>query len=105
MKCIDRNCSNEMEHRVGKFGGFWYCPQHGTISDKGAAMFKKMQEHTKVQPSAPYLSNPENDPVMLQIERQSLEFGVKATELESWIVDDPDAADYEDEHWMNVRPY
>lgn len=102
MKCPDSSCSNIMEHRNGKFGGFWYCPQHGTISDKGIAIIEKLPSLVEV---ASYSFSTENDPLMHQIHRQTMDFGVRPSELEEWIVDDEGAADYEEDHWMNLRPY
>lgn len=88
-----------MEHRTGKFGGFWYCKEHGTISEKEVGMIGRLAL-AGIADAASL-----QDDLLMQIERISLEFGVKASELESWIVDDPDAADYEPDHWHNIRPY
>lgn len=106
MKCPSKDCTEEMVHRTGKFGGFWYCRKHGTISDKGMAIIEKIRESSSASGKIySYSDNPNNDPLMLQIERQTLEFGVMPTELEKWIVDHPGAADWEEDHWLNSRPY
>lgn len=39
-----------------------------------------------------------------QIELQTLQWGVKVSELECWIVDSP-PLDEDEDHWMNLRPY
>lgn len=102
MKCPSKDCTVPMVHRYGKFGGFWVCSQHGTISDKGMEILQSMDSshgtlcHSSIE---------RNEPVLLEVKKQTLEFGIQPTEIEEWIVDDEAAADYEEDHWMNVRPY
>lgn len=106
MKCPSKGCHEEMEHRTGKFGGFWYCRAHGTISDRGMELIQRLTGSSAAGGLAvPYNCTPESDSLMLQITRETLGFGVRPSELEEWVVDDKDAADYEDDHWMNTRPY
>lgn len=92
MRCLHKNCDVEMEHRTGKYGGFWYCKSHGTFSDKRVGMSASV-------------GYPAGSNLMREIKHQTLGFGVDISELESWIVDNEDAADYEEDHWMNMRPY
>jgi hypothetical protein len=86
-----------MEHRIGKYGGFWYCRQHGTISDKDVASILTAIPQTTSH--APPID------LMFEIERETMDLGFQTSEIERWIVDDEAAADYEEDHWMNLRPY
>lgn len=43
--------------------------------------------------------------LMFEIERETMNLGFQTSEIERWIVDDEAAADYEEDHWMNLRPY
>ena len=105
MRCPSKGCTETMVHRQGKFGGFWYCKVHGTISDKGMAMLQPPVVTQALSTPLPYRCSPEHDPLMLQIERQTLAMGIQISEVEKFIVDDEDAADYEEDHWLNTRPY
>ena len=83
-----------MEHRIGKYGGFFYCKTHGTISDKGAAILQRIHSIKE-------------DPLMDAIKRTSVSLGKPMDELEEIIdffVDNPPENEDED-HWMNVREY
>lgn len=100
MKCVNPKCDKEMQHRTGKYGGFWFCPLHGTISDKGVKMLLKRPRLALEDVGKTYDAN-----VMREVKRQTLGFGFEPTDIEEWIVDNEDAADYEEDHWMNMRPY
>ena len=100
-------CHAEMEHRNGKFGGFWYCKQHGTISDIGAAILRSTQRisEVSVQRGGSYTS----DPLLDAVKRKGYQLGHPTDELGQlvdWINDpDPNDVEEEDDHWMNIRPY
>lgn len=44
------------------------------------------------------------DPLTLEIEKQTLYFGGIISSTERWIVDSPPLDDFDD-HWTNIRPY
>jgi len=50
-------------------------------------------------------TSPNDTDLLFAVKRRTMDFGIELTDLEQWYIDDPDAADYEEDHWMNVRPY
>lgn len=114
MKCIDKNCTREMEKRSGKFGIFYYCPDHGTISEKGVKLLEQAREsRTTTGNIQNYRDVPNVDPLMLEIKKQSLAFGVGLTELEKLVESDVDHKYYfgdrndddDEDDWNHTNPY
>jgi len=99
-------CHAEMEHRNGKFGGFWYCKQHGTISDKGVAILRSIQRTSEI--STQYSGSNTSD-LLDMVKRKGYELGHSTDDLGQlvdWINDpDPNDVEEDDDHWMNIRPY
>lgn len=100
------SCKTEMILRNGKYGPFFYCKDHGTISMRAAkkitVLLKRIEdEHTYV---GGYNENPLKDLIF----RQSIGLGEpmdNLTDLAKFTVDNHyDAQDNED-HWMNIRDY
>lgn len=101
MKCT--KCKTEMVERSGKFGKFLCCPKsnptdnHGTISlETRAVTGQDTYNHSSV------LSK---DSLDMQIHRQMMGFGVRMTDLDLFVEGGPEAAQDEDDHWMNTRLY
>jgi hypothetical protein len=102
LKCISDGCNVQMSHRTGKFGGFWFCPIHGTVSDKGVAIYKVLKARTKQQGTSGTLcswSESSTDPLGDAIARDT-SFGLVGG-LERWIVDG-EPEDDEEDHWKNT---
>lgn len=97
-------CKTPMAIRNGKFGQFYYCPngRHGTISvEKYKRLVRLCSEGHHVG-GAPLTS----DPLMTEIERQTVHFGGILTDLDRFCVDSESYSDEEDyEMWEHVRPY
>jgi hypothetical protein len=106
--CPNPGCNTHMEHRTGKYGGFWYCRQHGTISDARAVVVQKILDTARRSGGTTHKASPidtTSSDLMFQIEKQTMSFGYQPSELEKWIVDSPHGIDDDEDHWMNVRPY
>lgn len=106
MQCISKNCQHELQPRTGRYGPFYYCPEHGTISAKGLEIFQAVtgSKETSGRVSQ-YTPGNDIDQLMTAIKRETLGFGCSPTDLEEWIVDDEDAPDYEPENWQNTAAF
>jgi hypothetical protein len=120
MKCLDKNCNREMQRRNGKFGYFYYCPVHGTISEKAVSALReyirnKAKELTTAKavlysgetnmspPMQDYDSEAHNDILFSAIEKETAALDIHVPDLVKFYIDyeDPD----DEGHWMNARLY
>lgn len=91
-------CHTEMILRNGKYGEFFYCAAHGTISKRAAEIIAQHQ--------TTYAGGLNEDPLMDAVKRTSVTLGQPLDELEQlieFVVDNPPLDD--EDHWMNTRPY
>lgn len=97
------SCNKPMEPRTGKYGDFFYCREHGTISKLAAmAISERTQEY---KPTTVPLYN--ND-LMDTVKRQGVAMGHHIDELGQLIDffnDMEESAEWDEDHWMNIRPY
>ena len=99
-KCPSYNCTETLQHRNGKFGGFWYCRHHGTISDRGMAILTAgciiSGKTSGIQSSIDVTDS--NSDLLFQIKRETAAMGFGVSDLEEWVVDgNPNDVD----HWSN----
>lgn len=99
------SCKTEMVLRNGKYGPFFYCKDHGTISMRAA---KKITELlAKTEDEHGYSGGFNEDPLFDSIKRTSVNLGMPQDDLQQTIDfynDHPPFSDDED-HWMNIRDY
>lgn len=113
MKCISKNCKREMTKRSGKFGIFYYCPDHGTISEKVIELLAQIKEKSKEVNYNDKVENYRdvlnNDPLIAAIEKQTLAFGVQIPELVKFGIDHnvhfPNSELDTEDDWTLMRPY
>lgn len=95
-------CHTEMILRSGKYGKFFYCAAHGTISKRAAELITAhLGEPHK------YAGGLNEDPLMSAVKRTSVAMCQPLDNLQQTIdfyVDHPPFTDDED-HWMNTRDY
>lgn len=110
MKCLV--CKKDAIERNGKFGVFFFCAGHGTISVKDNKMFvtgKMFEVAHKREMTNRYL-NDLDDGVAMQVpcldravEREMWAImGYGLTSMDRFIEGGREAALDEDEHWMNT---
>ena len=107
MKCLI--CKKDAIERNGKFGVFFFCAGHGTISIQGNKMFvtgkmfevarkkeiEKMYSYEGVAMQAPCLDR--------AVEREMWSImGYGLTSMDRFIEGGREAALDEDDHWMNT---
>lgn len=101
MKCP--TCGVEMIERTGRYGDFFYCKDHGTISARGAKLIAAIEQmNAQTSESTRAASSPD---LLHMVKVKSYELGQHTDDLGQlceWIVDQNTE---EDDHWMNVRPY
>lgn len=98
MKCI--KCKSRLIEREGKFGKFWCCP-NSTIGDNhGTFKTRQMLYNKLYHDSIP----PERDLDFL-VRKEMMTFGIEMTELDRFIEGGIEAAEDDEDHWMNTRPY
>lgn len=115
MKCPC--CKVDMVKRQGKFGEFFYCNQHGTMSVQGTKIVttgeinRKLKSFTRKLKLCDVGSGFKDDlNLFQQMEQQMLSFGVRLSEIDRFIEGETlelmqlNAQDDED-HWLNTRPY
>lgn len=96
-----------MEPRTGKYGDFFYCKTHGTISKQAV----KVLLNVEYGPIADYVSHPAlpmEDPLLDAVKRTGYAMGHHMDEmgqLVDFFNDMEESADWDEDHWMNVRPY
>lgn len=104
------SCKVKMELRTGKYGDFYYCRDHGTISKKAAAILTGQER----PPPSHYAYAPSpNIDLLEEVHRMSVAFGGpvgETAELLNFLTDASveyaTSGDEEDEeHWTNLRPY
>lgn len=106
VKCIC--CGKSMIKRNGRWGEFYSCKEHGTISLQSGKVVATGNIH-KILRSRQRdadrcgisLYTGHTTSLMLEVEKQTMMFGVMPSELEKWIVDAPN----EEDSWMDVREY
>ena len=99
-------CGTQLVIRTGKFGRFLCCPEskpgdnHGTVSlDQPAPKVTGQTIYNARYHSA---SDANLDQL---VQRQMASFGVLMTDLDRFVEGGPETADYDEEHWTNMRPY
>lgn len=96
-------CVKPMELRTGKYGDFFYCREHGTVS-KLAAMALTERTSTYIPTTIPMY----NADLMDTVRRQGVAMGHHLDEtgqLVDWYNDTEIVAEGDNDHWMNTRPY
>lgn len=98
------SCNGGMQRRTGKFGVFYYCAKHGTMSEKGAKILEQIRaardtESTYI-PQTPSLDHA----VRMQCLAMGPALSPDDQNLLDWIVDG-DPEDDEEDHWKNMRPW
>jgi hypothetical protein len=113
MKCPV--CSTSMAHRAGKHGSFFVCKEHGTASIQGGNLVctgeifqwaKRISTSNRLSVDrcvAFQNASPRFD-LEFEVRKQALIFGVDITELDRFIECGQEAADDDEDHWMNLRP-
>lgn len=98
-------CGKPMEPRTGKYGDFFYCQDHGTISKK-AVMRAAWNTPNEMATTESIAFN--KDPLLTAIKRKGVAMGHHVDEmgeLIDWFNDMESAAEDDEDHWMNIRPY
>jgi len=105
-------CQKEMTQRSGKFGLFNFCPSgHGTASVQGSklrvtgAIFIKMAETEQARHELARMDVTEMPDINRAVLRGMASMGVFMTDMAHFIEGGREAAQDENEHWMNCRPY
>ena len=110
MKCLV--CHTEMLQRNGKFGPFSFCQSgHGTASMQGSklrvtgAIFTKMAEAEQARHELARMEATEMPDINRAVLRGMASLGVFMNDMDHFIEGGREAAQDEDDHWMNCRPY
>lgn len=110
MKCIV--CHTEMPQRQGKFGTFSFCLSgHGTASVQGkklrvtGAIFTKMADAEQARRELARMEATEMPDINRAVLRGMASLGVFMNDMDHFIEGGREAAQDEDDHWMNCRPY
>lgn len=104
-----------MAERDGKFGRFYVCAAHGTLSVQNGRVrctgeiFKAIQRKLrplKVRTTGveQYNGEPPAD-LELLVRSKMASMGVWATELDLFVEGGQGAAEDDPDHWRNLRPY
>lgn len=104
MKVKCPSCGVDMEPRTGKYGDFFYCLNHGTISK---AAFKALL-NAEYGPISNCVSLPNEDTLLEVVKRKGIQVGHHIDDLGQlvdWYNDNEQSAEDDDDHWMNIRPY
>lgn len=98
-------CGIAMIRRTGKFGPFFYCASHGTISERAAELITQLQRLRDMDVNSYYAPPTDLD---FEIRKQCINLGQPMSSddqnLLDWIVDG-DPEDDEEDHWKNMRPW
>lgn len=97
------SCKTEMILRNGKYGPFFYCKDHGTISMRAAKVITASIDSDQCT-NWQYI----DEPFLDIIKRRSVILGRPMDDLQDLVefyVDDPDQSQDDPDHWMNVRDY
>ena len=112
MKCLI--CSVDMRKISGKFGEFFACKDHGTISVQNGQVITKGEMTKALKKTSVRLYGAddfrpyEKFDLELEVRKQVVELGGWIDDLDLFIEGSPEASNSEEEepdHWMNVRPY
>lgn len=110
MKCLV--CHTEMPQRDGKFGLFSFCPSgHGTASVQGSklhvtgAIYAKMAEAEQARRELASMETTETPDINQAVLRGMASLGVYMNDMDHFVEGGREAAQDEDDHWMNCRPY
>jgi len=105
-------CHKEMLQRSGKFGLFNFCPSgHGTASVQGkklhvtGAIFTKMAEAQQARRELLRMEATETPDINRAVLRGMASMGVYMNDMDHFIEGGREAAQDEDDHWMNCRSY
>ena len=105
-------CHKEMPQRSGKFGLFNFCPSgHGTASVQGSklrvtgAIFTKMAEAAQARHELACMEVTEMPDINRAVLRGMALMDVFMNDMDHFIEGGREAAQDEDDHWMNCRPY
>ncbi len=106
-------CGNKMRNTQGKFGEFFSCRGHGTLSVQNGVVvskgeitkaLRKLQAQAQVGETETAKPYPAFD-LELEVRKRAVYFGGWISELDQFIEGGPGIADTEPDHWMNLRPY
>lgn len=112
MKCLV--CGVELRKIRGKFGEFFSCKEHGTISIQGGqvvtkgAMTKALRKIAVITRGSDEFKPYQKFDLELEVRKQAVALGGWIDDLDMFIEGSPEASNSEEEepdHWMNVRPY
>ena len=112
MKCPV--CHQKMTSRTGRFGEFYVCKPHGTLSISNnklvctGEIFKTIKNKVNSQVTAVAISRYHCEKPIdfeLVVRTQMAAMGFWADDLDLFIEGGPGIADIEPDHWMNLRPY
>ena len=106
MKCVV--CKSEMPQRNGKFGTFYFCKLgHGTASVQGTKLFVTGAIFTKMAESREEIEGMEMEMPDLEfaVRRGMASIGFFMSDLYLFIEGGREAAQDEEDHWMNGRLY
>ena len=108
MNCLV--CRQKAIERNGKFGTFYFCPGHGTISQQGrnlkvtGLMFLKVKKYLENKSrhfaQAAYAPNLE-----ILVEQKMASMGFFMDDLDRFVEGCAETALDEEDHWMNLRPH
>lgn len=108
-------CESAMTERNGKFGLFYVCDAHGTLSVQNGRVWstggiykalRRKRQPLEVRTTCveQYYGDPPAD-LELLVRAKMANMGVWATELDLFVEGGQGIADTEPDHWMNLRPY
>lgn len=111
MKCLV--CSKELLPISGKFGVFFSCRGHGTISKQGTkvvatgAMLQSINQNLLISKGHVEQYKQCSKPFDLEqeVRNKMVGFGYYMTDLDLFIEGGDDTANDDQDHWMNLRPY
>lgn len=101
-------CKTAMQKRNGKFGPFFYCQPHGTISLQGKKLHTTGEITSKIKSlvtSKKVTSSCDQKDLEILVRIEMAKFGVLMNDLDLFIEGGAQAAHDEPDHWMNSRPF
>jgi hypothetical protein len=106
MKCVV--CKSEMPQRNGKFGTFYFCKLgHGTASVQGSKLFVTGAIFTKIAEARKGIEGMEMEmpDIEVAVSRGMASMGFFMNDMDRFIEGGREAAQDEEDHWMNGRLY
>jgi len=97
---ICAKCGAPAVVRKGRFGAFWCCPNSQPGDNHGTRAV--IRAPLDIGDAAPY---PNPDLELLVRTKMVAQFGVHMSDLDRFVEGAPEDADWDEDHWSNVRPY